>query len=61
MRKERACRKCRYITYSNVCEVCGSKDLSEDWTGIILIFSLDSKIAKMINAKKPGKYAIRVR
>jgi DNA-directed RNA polymerase subunit E" len=46
----------------NICPSCKSSNLSEDWSGLILIVDLEkSEIGKKIGAKSPGKYAIRVR
>ncbi|RLE67911.1 MAG: DNA-binding protein [Thermoprotei archaeon] len=59
----KACRKCKYLVSSNekVCPNCGSRDFSEDWSGMIIILSQESYVAKKLNLKKPGKYAITVR
>ena len=60
--KEAACKNCGYITRDLVCLVCGSKDLSKDWSGFILIIDpKESKIAQKMGIKVPGWYAIKVR
>ena len=44
------------------CPNCKSTNLSNDWTGLIILLDVEnSEIAKKINAKSSGKYAIRVR
>ncbi len=59
---EKACRKCHYITEENVCPNCKSTDLSEDFSGLIIIFDPEnSVIAKTIKAERKGRYAIKVR
>ena len=59
---EKACRKCHYITEENVCPNCKSTDLSEDFSGLIIIFDpKNSVIAKTIKAERKGRYAIKVR
>ncbi len=61
MPAEKACRKCRAITRENRCPVCGSDDLSVNWSGMIIIIDPEkSEVAKMIGAKAPGRYAINV-
>jgi len=46
----------------NICPNCKSSNLSEDWSGLVVVVNLEkSEIAKKISAKSPGKYAIRVR
>ncbi|RZN55543.1 MAG: DNA-binding protein, partial [Candidatus Methanomethylicota archaeon] len=36
-------------------------DLTEDWEGLIIILDTSSALAEIINAKRPGRYAIKVR
>ncbi len=50
------------ISLGNICPNCKSTNLSDDWTGLIILLDTEnSEIAKKINAKANGKYAIRVR
>ncbi len=50
------------ISMGNICPNCKSTSLSDDWTGLIIVIDNDnSEIAKKIEAKASGKYAIRVR
>lgn len=59
---ERACRRCHYITEEKICPNCGSADLSEDFSGVVFIFSPEiSAIAKILKVSKKGRYAIKVR
>ena len=61
MPREVACRKCRALTTERVCPVCGSTDLSENWSGMIIIVDPErSEVAKVIGAKVRGKYALSV-
>ena len=59
----KACKKCLLIIEKGSrCPICKGKDLSSRFKGEIIIFDPNnSKIAKEINAKSPGKYAIRVK
>jgi DNA-directed RNA polymerase subunit E" len=46
----------------NICPNCKSTNLSDDWSGLIVIINPEkSEIGKKIDAKSSGKYAIRVR
>uniref|UniRef100_A0A7C3J2G9 Transcription elongation factor Spt4 n=1 Tax=Candidatus Methanomethylicus mesodigestus TaxID=1867258 RepID=A0A7C3J2G9_9CREN len=60
---KRACRKCKYILSEDdaKCPVCGSSDLSEEWSGIIIIVDPSAQLAEAIGAKRAGRYAIKVR
>lgn len=59
---EMACRECRLIVSGNVCPLCETSNLSEEWSGIaIIINAKKSEIAQKIGANMPGKYALKVR
>jgi DNA-directed RNA polymerase subunit E" len=59
---EKACRNCRMISNGPICPNCRSTNLSDDWSGLVIIIDPDtSEIAKMMKIKAPGKYAIKVR
>lgn len=59
--RERACRNCRRIVTGNVCDNCGSTNLTENYQGLLIIINPErSKIAEVLNAKKPGYYAVKV-
>ena len=59
---DRACRNCHLITEGNVCPRCKSTDLSDDFSGIVIILDPEnSQIAKMMNVDRRGRYALRVR
>jgi DNA-directed RNA polymerase subunit E" len=59
---EKACKTCKRIVTKRKCPVCGSTDLVKDWKGIIYIFDPDrSEIAKKMNIKMPGQYALKLR
>jgi DNA-directed RNA polymerase subunit E" len=50
------------ISTGPVCPNCKSTDLSDDWTGLVIVIdSENSEIAKKMGIKIPGRYAIRVR
>jgi DNA-directed RNA polymerase subunit E" len=59
---EKACKNCRMISAGPVCPNCKSTNLSDDWTGLVIVIDPNnSEIAKKMVIKIPGKYAIRVR
>jgi len=59
---EKACRECNQITKEPVCPNCKSTNLSDDYSGIIIVLDPQgSAIAQLMKATKKGKYALRVR
>jgi DNA-directed RNA polymerase subunit E" len=59
----KACRNCRYLVdvKAEKCPNCGGTEFTKLWRGyIIVIDPARSKVAKMINAKIPGPYAIKM-
>ena len=58
---EKACKKCRSIITSDACPVCGNTDLTKTWEGYILLFDPEQEIGKALNAKTPGKYALKIK
>ncbi|MFB0543199.1 MAG: transcription elongation factor subunit Spt4 [Candidatus Bathyarchaeia archaeon] len=59
---ERACKNCRLLSRERICPNCRGSDLSEDYTGLIIILDAEnSELAKMAGLKGNGRYALRVR
>lgn len=59
---EKACRSCKTISMGSICPNCKSTNLSDDWSGLVIIFDAEnSEIAKKMGVDKPGRYAIRIR
>lgn len=59
---ERACQDCHLITEERPCPACRSNDLSDDWTGSVIVVDADeSIIAKKMNIESSGRYALKVR
>lgn len=57
-----ACRECHKIVSGSTCPVCGSTSLSSDWSGYVVIIDPSrSRIARKLNVKYRGKYALKVR
>ncbi|MHA1626747.1 MAG: transcription elongation factor subunit Spt4 [Candidatus Asgardarchaeia archaeon] len=58
----RACRKCHILTSDKVCPVCHESNLSSSYSGLVIIIDPDnSEVAKILNIKNPGTYALEVR
>jgi DNA-directed RNA polymerase subunit E" len=59
---EKACKNCKYISNGQVCPNCKSTNLSDDWTGLVIVMDpAKSEIAKKMGIKSAGRYAVRVR
>ncbi len=59
---EKSCTNCHYITKENVCSRCKSTNFSEDFSGLVIMFDPEtSAIAKAMNIKEKGRYALKVR
>lgn len=59
---ERACTNCHFITKENVCPRCKSTTFSDDYGGTVIVFEpKTSAIAKAMNIKEKGRYALKVR
>ena len=59
---EKACANCHFITKESVCPKCRSTTVSDDFSGLVIVFDSEgSAIAKAMNIKEKGKYALKVR
>lgn len=59
---EKACANCHFLTRENVCPKCKSTSLSDDYSGLVIIFDSEgSAIAKAMNIKEKGRFALKVR
>ena len=59
---EKACPTCHFITRENTCPKCKTSSLSEDFNGLVIMFDPEaSTIAKAMNIKEKGRYALKVR
>ncbi len=60
MRK--VCKNCRRIYEGEACPSCNSKESLEEWKGRVVVFEPEqSELAKHLQIKKPGEYAIRTK
>jgi DNA-directed RNA polymerase subunit E" len=60
--EEKACRMCRLvISHGDACPICGSKNLTNRWSGYVIVMNSDkSAVAKMLNIKVNSTYAINI-
>jgi len=59
---EKACSTCHLITKENICPKCKASSLSDDFSGLVIVFDPQgSAIAKAMNIKEKGRYALKVR
>jgi len=59
--KELACRKCKMLTTEKTCPNDGSTELSNEWSGLVIIINPDkSQVAKTLGITKAGRYALKV-
>ncbi|MEK6840373.1 MAG: transcription elongation factor subunit Spt4 [Nanoarchaeota archaeon] len=60
--KQRACKVCNTIYEGEVCTKCGSREHTEGFKGRIQVLNPEkSEIAKKLNLKEKGKFAIKTR
>ena len=60
--KKKACKKCKLFVDRPPCPICKGNQFSTNWQGRIIILDKNkSIIAKNIEIKEEGEYAIKVR
>ena len=58
----KVCRDCHRVVDGENCVICGTTNLSDDWSGyLVVIDPRCSEIAKKINIDTAGRYALKVR
>jgi DNA-directed RNA polymerase subunit E" len=56
------CRECHRVVDGEACVVCGSTTLTNDWAGYLVVIEPEhSEMARRLNIKLPGRYALKVR
>lgn len=59
---ERVCRHCMRLLEGQNCPICGTSDLAEGWSGLVIILDPErSEIAKKLGVDIPDKFALKVR
>ena len=62
MAKRRACKICNAVYEGNKCPKCDSKEHTENFKGRVQVLNPEkSEIAKKLNLKNKGEFAIKVR
>ncbi len=62
MVKNKVCKKCKLFVDGPQCPICNGKQFSTNWQGRINILNPEkSDIAKKIEIKVKGEYAIKVK
>ncbi|WP_266078870.1 transcription elongation factor subunit Spt4 [Haladaptatus caseinilyticus] len=59
-----ACRDCHAVLDADeeICSVCNSTSLTEDWSGYVVIaHPEESEIGQEMQVTEPGSYALKVR
>ena len=58
----RACRNCKIIIEENICPICKGTDLSDDYSGLLIVTDPEgSQMAQKMDIKKEGRYALKIR
>ncbi len=57
----KACRVCKVVTEQNTCPVCKGSDLSEDYSGFVIILDPRSQLAEKMKLTEAGQYALKIR
>ena len=59
---DKACKNCRFISNGPICPNCKSSNLSDDWSGLVVVIDpAVSEVAKRMGIRAAGRYALRVR
>jgi len=59
--RDKACRNCKKIVHGNICDNCGSTNLTTNYSGLfILLLPEESRVAQSLGVKKPGHYAVKL-
>lgn len=45
-----------------VCPNCGGKTFTTEWEGVVIVLDAErSEVARILDVKKPGRYALKIR
>ena len=59
-KRKQVCRNCRRFTTEKACPFCKSTNLSSSWKGMVIIINPESEVAKNLEIKEVGTYALYV-
>ena len=58
----RACKVCKIITEDPSCPICRRTDLSDDYSGLLVVVDPEgSQLAQKMGIKEAGRYALKIR
>ncbi len=57
----KVCKKCKLFVKGTKCPLCKGNAFTESHKGKVIILSEDSEIAKKLEIKDKGEYAVRIR
>ncbi|MBI2583854.1 MAG: hypothetical protein HYW25_04255 [Candidatus Aenigmarchaeota archaeon] len=58
---KKACRLCkRIVNAGSICPSCKGSDLTTSHQGIVVIYDVESEIAKRLGIKEPGQYVLKI-
>lgn len=58
----KACRSCKALVDKETqeCPVCGSREFTDEWSGVIVVFKPEeSELAKVIDIKNKGRFVVK--
>lgn len=59
---EKACRNCKTVfDEGSLCPVCKGANITRTWKGTVVVFDIESDVAKKLGITAPGKYALWVK
>lgn len=62
MAKQKACKICSKIFEGEKCPKCGSKEFTDNFKGRVVVLNPEtSEIAKKLNIKEKGNFAIKTK
>ena len=60
--KKKVCKKCRVFVGGDECPICKGTNFSTSWQGRLNVTNAEkSEIAKIVNIKQKGEYAVKCR
>ncbi len=59
-KKKKVCKKCKIFVEDDKCPICKGNQFVENWKGRIIVLDTEkSQLAKKMDIKKKGIYAIK--
>ncbi len=59
---KKVCKHCKLFVEKDVCPICKNSQFNENWKGRIFILNFEkSEVAKNLDMKVNGEYAIKIR